>query len=628
MQWLLGLSLFLLCLRPNAKAMLIGAILYLLTCIFMSRRSKSLSITRSMAFYIKPCLNSVLSLLIVLAAVYRFYTAEPTLGLLSSAVAWLGLSVPKFMRIAGCFLFVPSYLYMRWLIECLLPAEREGSALKWNARSAKPGIRSQLFLFGCAFIVISICSKSSPLYPLNDWQDANCFFTVGKSMLSGGVPYRDLMEQKGPFLYALHALTALVSYESFVGVWLLEIICCYAFLVYSYKTFLLFDGSRSTILLIPVAAALVYTCPAFAHGDSAEELCLPILSYAYYVGFKSLALNKLPSAKEGFVIGLTSACVLWTKYTMLGFYIGWFFLLSVFAFRNKEYKALLRMTAAIAAGVIVVTIPVLLYFFLNGAIRDLWEVYFYNNIVLYRIASPASPDVDFVINLSDGLKHLKTDNGLSVLAVTISIILTAHKRMKNAACLIATAFGFLWVSVYVGGRNYVYYAFIFSVFAPLGILLAWQLLKRAIPGFRAFLNKRFRMTAAASLCVCLLLSLTSGNTYLMLTPKAEMPQYRFKRVIEESGITEPTLLNYGFLDGGFYTTTGIVPHTKYFCRLGIFLTEMLIQQDRYAENGIPDFIVTCGEKPEEFSRYTPIDSAPFDYEGGRHTYWLYKRSDR
>lgn len=72
-----------------------------------------------------------------------------------------------------------------------------------------------VYLLLSAVLLITLCSKSSPLYPLNDWVDANCFFTVGKSMLHGLLPYRDLWEQKGPFLYMLHAVAAMISYRTF-----------------------------------------------------------------------------------------------------------------------------------------------------------------------------------------------------------------------------------------------------------------------------------------------------------------------------------------------------------------------------------------------------------------------------
>ena len=52
-----------------------------------------------------------------------------------------------------------------------------------------------LFLLFLAFIFITICSKSSPLYPFNDWVDANCFFTVGKSIVNGKTLYLDIFEK-------------------------------------------------------------------------------------------------------------------------------------------------------------------------------------------------------------------------------------------------------------------------------------------------------------------------------------------------------------------------------------------------------------------------------------------------
>ena len=83
-----------------------------------------------------------------------------------------------------------------------------------------------IFIFITAFTTILICSKSSPLYPINDWTDANCYMTVGRAMLNGAMPYRDLFEHKGPVVYLLHALAAIVSDDSFFGVFLKEAAFC------------------------------------------------------------------------------------------------------------------------------------------------------------------------------------------------------------------------------------------------------------------------------------------------------------------------------------------------------------------------------------------------------------------
>ena len=55
----------------------------------------------------------------------------------------------------------------------------------------KQNARRAAWLVGIAAIALVLCSKSSPLYTLNDWMDANIFFTMGKSMFSGRVLYRD-----------------------------------------------------------------------------------------------------------------------------------------------------------------------------------------------------------------------------------------------------------------------------------------------------------------------------------------------------------------------------------------------------------------------------------------------------
>ena len=52
----------------------------------------------------------------------------------------------------------------------------------------------------------------------------------------------------------------------------------------------------------------------------------------------------------------------------------------------------------------------------------------------------------------------------------------------------------------------------------------------------------------------LLLIAISPNTYMLGYRKEQLPQYQFSEIITRT--KEATLLNYGFLDGGFYTVSG------------------------------------------------------------------------
>ena len=171
----------------------------------------------------------------------------------------------------------------------------KGPALQTKAGKNPMRTAVMLMCVLTAVIVVAICSKSSFLYPLNDWQDTNCYLTVGKSIWSGVVPYRDLFEQKGPFLYFLYAFASLISYRTFFGVYLLEVFCCTFFLYYSYKIVEMYSGKKA-LYYLPFLAVAVYTSRAFVHGGSAEEICFPILSMSLYYFLKAAKA----SIKEGF----------------------------------------------------------------------------------------------------------------------------------------------------------------------------------------------------------------------------------------------------------------------------------------------------------------------------------------
>ena len=87
----------------------------------------------------------------------------------------------------------------------------------------------------------------------------------------------------------------------------------------------------------------------------------------------------------------------------------------------------------------------------------------------------------------------------------------------------------------------------------------------------------------------------------------------------------PTLLNYDFLDGGFYTVTGIVPECKFFCRLNIVLAEQTQSQMDYIQNGKPDFVITRNSQTEDIlSEYMLVSDAFYNIEGKEYVYYLYR----
>lgn len=95
------------------------------------------------------------------------------------------------------------------------------------------------------------------------------------------------------------------------------------------------------------------------------------------------------------------------------------------------------------------------------------------------------------------------------------------------------------------------------------------------------------------------------------------------------------MLNYGFLDGGFYTVTGIMPDFKYFHKPNIAYENYPIimdEQNRYIREKLIDFVVIRVPKEEDslqipylYKNYNKIKSS-FVW-GVNNYYMLFERNE-
>lgn len=556
----------------------------------------------------------VFAVVIVLGCAVTFFDNWIASSKISAIADILHLPVEGFLVLIAGILAAVAYRFVVSVL-CLMAQESiRGDA----AVSRQKAITICIF---SAIGVITVCSKSSFLYPLNDWVDANCFFTVGRAMMNGVVVYRDLWEQKGPFLYFLHGLASLVSDNSFLGVYFLEITAAAFFLYFSYEIMRLFTKDGYALTAVPLIAAVVYTSRAFCHGDSAEELCLPFLAFALWVSLKAFRRGQEISLKSYLLVGITSGLVFWTKFTMVGFYLGWFLVPAVSLVRKKQWKQLCQAVLAVAAGVLISTVPFIIYFGLNHAIGDWLEVYLYNNLFLYTVSEAESTSKSFVLNLIAGYKFACGTGLMLVLLGALGAIWLAISAENKIAVHFCCTIVLTFAVTFIGGRLYDYYTLILAVFAPLGMGAIVNLLAEKSLVLHRIINRKAAIFVLAAMCIGAAL-LTTPNRYLMGTEKEELPQYQFKKIVDQK--ENPTLLNYGFLDGGFYTACEIIPHCKAFCELNIPLEDMHEMQETYVREGLCDFVVTR-EQTLAYDNYELIAQYRYPYKNEMiYTYYLYQ----
>ena len=192
--------------------------------------------------------------------------------------------------------------------------------------------------------------------------------------------------------------------------------------------------------------------------------------------------------------------------------------------------------------------------------------------------------------------------------LTMFLIWAAAARKPSAVAAVAALAAGLALTSLMGGYL-VYYGLVLAVFAPLGIVpLATLWGTRRNCGL-------LWLAAGAAWCFAF-----SPNHALRFRDADTMPQTRFAAKINGA-----SLLNYGTLDGGFYTTAGVLPPCKYFCVTNMPLDDQWSDQQAVLVNSAVGYVAALtGDLGGDFPQYKVIDQCSYNGGEGEVTWYLYQ----
>ena len=458
----------------------------------------------------------------------------------------------------------------------------------------KQEIITVILSFFISLIFLLICTKSSPLYPFNDWVDSNVFFTMGKGMINGKVLYRDLFEQKGPLLYFIHGLSYLISNKTFLGVFVFEVFSFSFLLIYCNKIISLYFNKKYSFIILPFITAIVLNMSNFSHGDSAEEFCLPLITISLYylINYFKNKRNDFINYKWLLINGTIAGCVLWIKYSMLGFWFGWMIMIFISMIVKKQYLKAIKSSIIFVCGMFIATIPWIVYFGVNNAIYSWIDTYIIINIKYYAKSLTLVERLRFIFeNLFWNSKSKLIFAVIYCIGILYFIISKRFIRsILGKISLIFCSF-MLAFSVYGGGKSYSYYSVIFSPFVIFAFIMVLDLIKLKCHGI--ITNRKSIVIIVISLIIILPLTFQyNHNTYMLKINKEDLVQNKFASIINQT--ENATLLNYGCLDIGLYTATGITPNVKYYEQQNIPYSQYPIimdEQNRYIKDKAVDYVV-------------------------------------
>ena len=349
---------------------------------------------------------------------------------------------------------------------------------------------------------------------------------------------------------------------------------------------------------MPLISFLILSSYVFVSGDSAEEFCMPLLAISLYYMlnyYKNIYPNKMP-IKQIIINGIIAGCVLCIKYNLLGFWLGFAGFLCIGLLINKKIKEAFLTGIYFLLGMAIPVIPWIIYFGVNDALYDMFKVYFLVNISSY--ATQVTILKRIMIALKEGLIYARnlwlssaiTFIGYIYTIARNNIIPNKYGKVTITITIILSIIGVFY------GANHVYYFLILMPFSVLGLIFIAKIIEKYIHQ-----NKIIIFITPIYLIIIIVITLfTSHNFEFRKIKKEELVQYQFAELIKEK--PNATILNYGFLDGGFYTVTNTIPNIKYFHKPNIKYEnypQIMDDQNKYIKEKTTDFVIIRIEKEED-----------------------------
>lgn len=493
-----------------------------------------------------------------------------------------------------------------------------------------------LFFFSILFLFFN--SKNSPLYLFNEWYDPNIYFSVGKGMFNGLIPYRDLFDHKGPLIFFLYGIGYFISNTSFLGVYFIECIALFINLIFAYKIAKIYLSNLTSFITAILYAAFLFTKSYY--GGSAEEFISVFITISFYyfiLYFKGNNLSNKQCITQMFIHGLMFGFTFLSKLSVCIFWIPILSAIGIYLLYQKEYRKILVYFLFFAFGFIISILPFIIYFISNSALNEAYFGY----IKFNSLYAEFNPDLHFIRKTASHFIKLLTNDYISfpILLLGVCLLSFSKKYINNNLYRVGVLLSFILSFVIICLSKYImtYAHMVIYVYSIFGLIFIFQFIEK-------YINYKKYELLAYIISFVGILTIGINNKKLFdedincLTRKADCNymQKEFAEIINKE--KNPTLLNIG-LDLGVYTKTNIIPSYKYFFYPNIpyhIYPEIRDYQMNLIERREPLFIVIGSnaafydiyeELPALHENYQLISTYNQNSEDFDKQVFLYKRKD-
>ncbi len=229
-------------------------------------------------------------------------------------------------------------------------------------------------IFSLIFLSIYSCCTSIFYNKYADI-DGSTFQVIGKSWLNGYLPYRDTFDHKGPIIYFINMLGFFIGRGSNVGIMILQTISMTFTTFGLYKINSIKIKNKIINIFLVIFVICIWLTLGYETGNKTEEWCMPFLVFSlYYIlkffeNYHDTRLIKL-NHTESIFFGITAGFCFMTKFTNFVPVMPFIFCIYLLLFLNKQYKELFKNIISFLCGLILISLPFFIYFYIKGTFYD------------------------------------------------------------------------------------------------------------------------------------------------------------------------------------------------------------------------------------------------------------------
>lgn len=329
-------------------------------------------------------------------------------------------------------------------------------------------------IFSLSFIFVLLFSYStSILYPCYAYisGDPSQFLTIGKAWYTGLIPYRDMFDHKGPFIYFVNLLGFMITQgKSHIGMFVVQVPFMFFTLQAVYKISQLVS-TQVKYGLLSVALTLIFLRNNYQEGNFVEEYCLPFIGFSAYYMLKFLyQKEKQHAIKYGFLYGITLGISFLTRITNFMPVSGLLLMVVCELVIKKQYKNFFQDVIAFLFGLVISIAPFVLYFEAKNCLSDMLFATFTYNIKYSAFIEP------WFISRKPGILFRAT----YLLFLSYILIPTAMFAWMNRRRTLAFSYCITFIveaAVLLSGALYPQYALVCAIHVPM-LLNEMYLLKK------------------------------------------------------------------------------------------------------------------------------------------------------